>query len=158
MNFWISHQWILILFLWYYLALGLRQRLVGIAAIRINILCGILGYIFWLWEIGVCLTSSTCNFQSMKSRVELNGLSLKFFCCVTCFNERRTVNWILSTQKFVNQNSFDERFPCVNTRLPKLSYVKIFQDQCQCCSVVNAEICTLSCAMLMCFYLKHQGE
>ena len=30
---------------------------------------------------------------------------------------------MLSTQKFVNQNSFDERFPSYNPRLAKQSYI-----------------------------------
>ena len=37
-------------------------------------------------------------------------------------------NWMLSTQKFVNQNSFNKRFPRDNPRLARLSYVNIFQD------------------------------
>ena len=37
-------------------------------------------------------------------------------------------NWKLSTQKFVNQNSFDKVFPCDNPGLARLSYVNIFYD------------------------------
>ena len=33
-----------------------------------------------------------------------------------------------STQKSVNQKSFDEGFPCDNQGLARLSYVNIFQD------------------------------
>ena len=32
---------------------------------------------------------TVCNFQSMKSPMKLNSLLLKFFCCVTWFEERR---------------------------------------------------------------------
>ena len=35
---------------------------------------------------------------------------------------------MLSTQKFVNQNSFNEGFPCDNPGLVQLSYVNIFQE------------------------------
>ena len=40
------------------------------------------------------------------------------------------VNWELDViyQKSVNQNSFDEGFPCHNPGFAKLSYVNIFQD------------------------------
>ena len=38
-----------------------------------------------------CFINSVCNFQSMKSPVELNNLLLKFFCYVTWFDERQ--NW-----------------------------------------------------------------
>ena len=34
-------------------------------------------------------TSTVCNFQSMKSPVELNSLFLKFFCYITWFDETR---------------------------------------------------------------------
>ena len=37
-------------------------------------------------------------------------------------------NWILSTQKFVNHNSFYEEFPCDNIGLARLSSVNIFQE------------------------------
>ena len=35
---------------------------------------------------------------------------------------------MLSTQRFFNQNSFDEGFRCDNLELARLSYVDIFQD------------------------------
>ena len=35
---------------------------------------------------------------------------------------------MLSTQRFFNQNSFDEGFPSDNLELARLSYVDIFQD------------------------------
>ena len=35
---------------------------------------------------------------------------------------------MLSTQRFFNQNSFDEEFRCDNLELARLSYVDIFQD------------------------------
>ena len=35
---------------------------------------------------------------------------------------------MISTQRFFNQNSFDEGFPCDNLELARLSYVDIFQD------------------------------
>ena len=35
-----------------------------------------------------CFISLVCNFQSMKSPVELNSLLLKFFCHVTWFDKR----------------------------------------------------------------------
>ena len=34
---------------------------------------------------------------------------------------------MLSTQRFFNQNSFDEEFRCDNLELARLSYVDIFQ-------------------------------
>ena len=42
---------------------------------------------FRLCSVKLC--SSVCNFQSMKSPVELNSLLLKFFCYVNWFDERR---------------------------------------------------------------------
>ena len=45
-----------------------------------------------------------------------------------CFYRLFMVSWILSAQKYVNQNSFDEGFPCDNPELARLSYVNIFQD------------------------------
>ena len=36
---------------------------------------------------------SVCNFQSMKSPVNMNSLLLKFYCYVTQFDERQ--NWRL---------------------------------------------------------------
>ena len=65
----------------------------------------------------------------MEIPLDLNSLLLKFFCYVTCFDQGRTVNWILFIQKCVNQDSFDERFSCDNPGLAKLSYVKIFEEQ-----------------------------
>ena len=35
---------------------------------------------------------------------------------------------MISTQRFFNQNSFDEGFRCDNLELARLSYVDIFQD------------------------------
>ena len=35
---------------------------------------------------------------------------------------------MLSTQRFFNQNSSDEGFPCDNLELSRLPYVDIFQD------------------------------
>ena len=35
---------------------------------------------------------------------------------------------MLSTQRFLNQNSFDEEFRCDNLELARLSYFDIFQD------------------------------
>ena len=35
---------------------------------------------------------------------------------------------MLSTQRFYNQNSFDEGFPCDKLELARLSYADIFQD------------------------------
>ena len=35
---------------------------------------------------------------------------------------------MLFTQRFFNQNSLDEEFPCDNLELAKLSSVDIFQD------------------------------
>ena len=37
-------------------------------------------------------------------------------------------NWMLSTQKFVNQSSFDEGSLCDIPGVESLSYVNIFQD------------------------------
>ena len=34
---------------------------------------------------------------------------------------------MLSTQKFINQNGFDEGFPCDNLELARLVYVNLFQ-------------------------------
>ena len=33
----------------------------------------------------ICFIITVCNFQSMKTTVELNSLSSKFFCCITWF-------------------------------------------------------------------------
>ena len=60
-------------------------------------------YFFWwvivfrcqdVWNYVFCdkctkITVSGCIFQSMKTRVELNSIFLKFFCFVTWFDERR---------------------------------------------------------------------
>ena len=35
---------------------------------------------------------------------------------------------MLSTQRFLNENSFDEEFRCDNLELARLSYVDIFPD------------------------------
>ena len=37
-------------------------------------------------------------------------------------------SWELTTQRFFNQNSFDEEFLCDNLELATLSYVNIFQE------------------------------
>ena len=33
----------------------------------------------------ICFIITVCKFQSMKTTMELNSLSSKFFCCITCF-------------------------------------------------------------------------
>ena len=38
-------------------------------------------------------------------------------------------NWMLSTQKNFNQNSFDEGVCCDNPELAKLPFANIFQDR-----------------------------
>ena len=35
---------------------------------------------------------------------------------------------MLSTKKFINQNSFDESFPSDNSGLQRIPYINIFQD------------------------------
>ena len=42
----------------------------------------------WLNSLKI---TNVCDFQSMKSAVELNSFLLKFFCCVTWFDGKR--NW-----------------------------------------------------------------
>ena len=36
-------------------------------------------------RLHLCLTKTVCNFQSMKTHVELNSLLSKFFCYITWF-------------------------------------------------------------------------
>ena len=38
-------------------------------------------------------------------------------------------NWMLSTQRFFNQKSFDKGFRCDNVELARLSNVDIFRPQ-----------------------------
>ena len=44
---------------------------------------------------------------------------------------------MLSTQRFFNQNSFDEKFRYDNLELARLSYVDIFQDSRPQCSMLR---------------------
>ena len=46
---------------------------------------------FLCWSVRLCMlsTTSVCNFQSMKSPVELSSLFLKLFCYITWFDQTR---------------------------------------------------------------------
>ena len=52
---------------------------------------------------------------------------------------------MLLTQKFVNQNTFEEELSCDDSGLARLSYINVFQD-----SMVNGKICVI----LICLFLS----
>ena len=104
-NFWILPRWILILPLWYhhedispryYSILGLQQRLIRIAKNS--------------WYLPP--RNTRLNFLVM----------IEWFLFIFIDFLWWAGNWMLSTQRFVNQNSFDEGFPWLIEKQPSGSF------------------------------------